>query len=45
MICTLGDLLLDVVVRVEGPIAGDTDTYGHTHVGDTIAQPPAGVDD
>ena len=33
MICTLGDLLLDVVVRLEGPIAEDTDTYGRTKVG------------
>lgn len=33
MICTLGDLLLDVIVRVEGPIAEDTDTYGRTRVG------------
>lgn len=33
MICTLGDLLLDVVVRLENPIAEDTDTYGHTRVG------------
>jgi sugar/nucleoside kinase (ribokinase family) len=33
MICTLGDLLLDVVVRLEGPIAQDTDTYGATRVG------------
>ena len=33
MICTLGDLLLDVIVRVEGPIAQDTDTYGRTRVG------------
>ncbi len=33
MICTLGDLLLDVVVRLDGPIAQDTDTYGRTHVG------------
>jgi sugar/nucleoside kinase (ribokinase family) len=33
MICTLGDLLLDVVVRLEGPIAEDTDTYGATRVG------------
>ena len=33
MICTLGDLLLDVVVRLESPIAEDTDTYGHTRVG------------
>jgi ribokinase len=33
VICTLGDLLLDVVVRLDGPIAGDTDTYGKTRVG------------
>jgi sugar/nucleoside kinase (ribokinase family) len=33
MICTLGDLLLDVVVRVGSPIAEDTDTYGRTRVG------------
>src|ERR687896_1508769 len=33
VICTLGDLLLDVIVRLEGPIAGDTDTYGRTRVG------------
>jgi sugar/nucleoside kinase (ribokinase family) len=33
VICTLGDLLLDVVVRLDGPIATDTDTYGRTHVG------------
>lgn len=33
MICTLGDLLLDVVVRLESPIAEDTDTYGRTRVG------------
>jgi ribokinase len=33
VICTLGDLLLDVVVRLEGPIAEDTDTYGRTRVG------------
>jgi sugar/nucleoside kinase (ribokinase family) len=33
VICTLGDLLLDVVVRLHGPIAGDTDTYGRTRVG------------
>jgi ribokinase len=33
MICTLGDLLLDVVVRLKGPIAQDTDTYGATRVG------------
>jgi sugar/nucleoside kinase (ribokinase family) len=33
MICALGDLLLDVVVRLDGPVAEDTDTYGRTHVG------------
>jgi ribokinase len=33
VICTLGDLLLDVIVRLEGPIAEDTDTYGRTSVG------------
>ena len=33
MICTLGDLLLDVIVRLDGPIADDTDTYGRTRVG------------
>ena len=33
MICTLGDLLLDVIVRLEEPIAEDTDAYGRTHVG------------
>jgi ribokinase len=33
VICTLGDLLLDVVVRLDEPIAQDTDTYGRTHVG------------
>jgi sugar/nucleoside kinase (ribokinase family) len=32
VICTLGDLLLDVVVRLDGPIAGDTDTYGRSRV-------------
>ena len=33
MICTLGDLLLDVIVRLDAPIAADTDTYGRTKVG------------
>jgi sugar/nucleoside kinase (ribokinase family) len=33
VICTLGDLLLDVVVRLDGPIAHDTDAYGSTRVG------------
>jgi ribokinase len=32
-VCALGDLLLDVVVRLEGPIEADTDTYGRTRVG------------
>lgn len=33
MICTLGDVLLDVIVRLDSPIAADTDTYGRTSVG------------
>lgn len=33
LICTLGDLLLDVIVRLDAPIAADTDTYGRTLVG------------
>ena len=33
LVCTLGDALLDVVVRLDGPIALDTDTYGATRVG------------
>jgi sugar/nucleoside kinase (ribokinase family) len=33
MICALGDLLLDVIVRLDDPIAEDTDTYGRTRVG------------
>lgn len=33
MLCSLGDLLLDVIVRLDGPIAEDTDTYGRTRVG------------
>jgi ribokinase len=33
LICALGDLLLDVIVRLDGPIAPDTDTYGSTRVG------------
>ena len=33
LVCALGDLLLDVVVRLDGPIAADTDTYGRTRVG------------
>jgi ribokinase len=32
VICTLGDLLLDVVVRLNCPVAEDTDTYGRTRV-------------
>ena len=33
LVCVLGDLLLDVIVRLDGPIAADTDTYGRTRVG------------
>jgi ribokinase len=33
VICALGDLLLDVIVRLEEPIAPDTDAYGRTRVG------------
>lgn len=33
LVCALGDLLLDVIVRLDGPIAADTDTYGSTRVG------------
>lgn len=33
LVCAIGDALLDVVVRLEGPIAADTDTYGATRVG------------
>jgi sugar/nucleoside kinase (ribokinase family) len=33
VLCSLGDLLLDVIVRLDGPIAEDTDTYGRTRVG------------
>jgi ribokinase len=33
LICAVGDLLLDVVVRLDAPIAPDTDTYGQTSVG------------
>jgi sugar/nucleoside kinase (ribokinase family) len=33
VICTLGDLLLDVIVRLDEPIAEDADTYGRTRVG------------
>jgi sugar/nucleoside kinase (ribokinase family) len=33
LLVTLGDLLLDVIVRIDAPIAADTDTYGRTHVG------------
>ena len=32
-ICALGDLLLDVIVRLESPIAEDADAYGQTWVG------------
>jgi sugar/nucleoside kinase (ribokinase family) len=33
LVCALGDLLLDVIVRLDDPIAPDTDAYGRTHVG------------
>jgi sugar/nucleoside kinase (ribokinase family) len=33
VICTLGDMLLDVVVRLDGPIVEDTDSYGRTRAG------------
>jgi len=33
LVCTLGDALLDVVVRLDGPIAPDTDAYGVSRVG------------
>ena len=33
MICTIGDLLLDVIVRLDSAIATDTDAYGRTQVG------------
>jgi sugar/nucleoside kinase (ribokinase family) len=33
VICTVGDVLLDVIVRLEDAIATDTDAYGRTHVG------------
>jgi len=33
LICALGDLLLDVIVRLEAPIAGGDDTTAETRVG------------
>lgn len=33
VVCSIGDLLLDVIVRLDGPVAADTDTYGRTSVG------------
>jgi ribokinase len=33
VICTLGDVLLDVIVALDGPVEEDTDTYGNTRVG------------
>jgi sugar/nucleoside kinase (ribokinase family) len=33
LICAVGDLLLDVIVRLDAPIAADTDTYGQSSVG------------
>jgi len=32
-ICVVGDVLLDVVVKLDSEIEQDTDTYGHTSVG------------
>ena len=32
-VSTIGDLLVDVIVHVEGPIATDTDTYGEIKIG------------
>ena len=32
LVCTVGDLLLDVVVRLEGAPASDDDTPATTHV-------------
>jgi ribokinase len=32
VICTLGDVLLDVIVALAGPVEEDTDTYGKTRV-------------
>jgi sugar/nucleoside kinase (ribokinase family) len=32
-VCCIGDLLLDVIVRLDGLIAVDTDAYGRTSVG------------
>ncbi len=31
-VCTLGDLLVDVIVAIDGPIAADTDTFGDIEV-------------
>ena len=33
LVCAVGDLLLDVVVRLDTPIAEDADTYGRTRAG------------
>lgn len=33
LVCALGDVLLDVIVRLDGPISADTDAYGRTRVG------------
>ena len=30
LVCTIGDLLLDVIVRLDAPIAADTDTDART---------------
>lgn len=32
-VCVVGDVLLDVVVKLDGPIRPDTDTYGRISVG------------
>ena len=32
-VCVVGDILLDVVVRLDGLIQPDSDTYGHAVVG------------
>jgi sugar/nucleoside kinase (ribokinase family) len=33
LVCAIGDLVLDVVVRLDTPIVEDTDTYGRSRVG------------
>jgi len=41
VICALGDLILDVIVCLDGPIAEHTDTYGQASVG--VGGPAANV--